>query len=352
MEIKFEKRTTLKEKPSQEQLGFGKYFTDYMFVMEHSQGKWHDARIIPYGPLPLDPASMVLHYAQETFEGLKAYRTKNNDIQLFRVEMNAQRMKNSNKRLCMPTLPEEDFIEACMALVKVEKDWVPEGVGKSLYLRPFMYATEAGVGVHASLSYQFIIIASPVASYYENGLKPVNIYVEDEYVRASPGGTGSAKCGGNYASSIIAQVKAQNYDCQQVLWLDGVERKYIEEVGTMNVMFVIDNTLYTPPLKGTILPGITRDSILHLAKDYKIPVKEERMDIDTLMQLAKENRIQEAFGCGTAAVITPIGELVYKDERVEINHHQIGTITQFLYDTLTAIQWGEKEDPYHWTRKI
>lgn len=352
MKIRFEKRETLKEKPDFSSLGFGKYFTDYMFQMDYDNGMWHDARIIPYAPILMDPASMVLHYAQETFEGLKAYKTVSGSIQLFRVEMNARRMKNSNKRLCMPLIDEEDFIEAVCELVKIEKDWIPEQFGCSLYLRPFMFASERGVGVHASKSYHFLIIASPVASYYEKGLDPVKIYVEDEYVRATPGGTGEAKCGGNYASSILAQQKARQFGCQQVLWLDGVHHRYVEEVGTMNAMFVIDNIVYTAPLLGTILPGITRDSILHILKDQHVEIKEERFSIDFLMEAAQEGRVSEAFGCGTAAIITPIGELVYKNLRIQINDNKIGPLTQLLYDQLSSIQWGKCEDKYGWTKKV
>ena len=352
MEIRFEKREVLKEKPDFEHLGFGKYFTDYMFVMNYDDHHWHDARIIPYAPIHMDPASMVLHYAQETFEGLKAYKTSQGEILLFRPEMNARRMMNSNQRLCMPLIPEKDFVEAIEALVRIEKDWIPSKKGTSLYIRPFMFASEAGVGVHASESYQFVIIASPSASYYKNGLEPVKIYVEDEYVRAVIGGTGNVKCGGNYASSIIAQSKAKKLGYDQVLWLDGIERKYVEEVGTMNVMFVIDGSVYTAPLTGSILPGVTRDSILHILKDQHIEVKEEKLDIDFLMEAAQEGRLSEAFGCGTAALITPIGELLYKDQSVIINDHKIGQITHLLYDTLSSIQWGEAEDIYGWTRRV
>ena len=352
MDIRFEKSTILKEKPDFEHLGFGKYFTDHMFVMNYDDHHWHDARIVPYAPITMDPASMVFHYAQETFEGLKAYKTEKNEILLFRPEMNAWRMMNSNQRLCMPLISENDFIEAVEALVRIEKDCIPSKKGTSLYIRPFMFANEAGVGVHASESYQFVIIASPSASYYKNGLEPVKIYVEDEYVRAVIGGTGNIKCGGNYASSIIAQSKAKQLGCDQVLWLDGIERKYVEEVGTMNVMFVIDNIVYTAPLSGSILPGITRDSILHILKDQQVEVKEEKIDIHFLMEAAHDGRLSEAFGCGTAALITPIGELLYKKQNIVINNHQIGHITRLLYDILSSIQWGESEDPYGWTRKV
>lgn len=253
MEIRVEKSEHLKVKPDESKLGFGKHFTDYMFVMDYDKGQgWHDARIVPFGPISMNPASMVLHYAQETFEGLKAYRAPDDRILLFRPEMNAKRMRNSNKRLCMAELPEEMFVEAVEAIVNHEKDWIPHLEGTSLYIRPFIFATEVAVGVHPAISYKFIIILSPVGNYYPEGVNPVKIYVEDEYVRATKGGTGFTKCGGNYASSIAAQEKAARLGYTQVLWLDGVERKYVEEVGTMNVMFKINNEIYTAPIDGTV----------------------------------------------------------------------------------------------------
>lgn len=349
MDIKFVKRDVLKEKPT-ENLGFGKYFTDYMFEMDYYNGKWQDARIVPYGPLNIDPATMVLHYAQETFEGLKAYRTKDNQIQLFRPHMNARRMINSNIRMCMPYLEEEDFVQACEELVKVEKQWVPSMENTSLYLRPFMFATESSVGVHAASNYKFVIIASPVASYYEEGLKPVKIYVETEYVRATKGGTGFAKCGGNYASSIIAQEKAKKLGYSQVLWLDGVHRKYIEEVGTMNVMFLINGEIYTAPIDGTILPGITRDSILTLLKGWGYKINETHLSIDDLVDYYHQGLLQEAFGTGTAAVISIIKELSYKDEKMIINDGEIGELANRLYNTLTGIQYGRIKDEYNWIK--
>ena len=269
MEIKIERAKTLKEKPDQNNLGFGTYFTDHMFMMDYTEGVgWHDARIVPYAPIAMDPATMVLHYAQETFEGLKAYRNPKGEITLFRPEMNARRMINSNKRICMAELPEDMFVEAVEAIVKYEQDWIPTAKDTSLYIRPFMFASEASVGVHPAKSYTFVIILSPVGSYYPEGVNPVKIWVEDEYVRAVKGGTGFTKCGGNYAASIAAQVKAESHGYTQVLWLDGVHRKYVEEVGTMNVMFLIDDTVVTAPLEGSVLPGVTRDSIIHILKDW------------------------------------------------------------------------------------
>lgn len=353
MDIKIEKAKILKEKPDQNTLGFGSYFTDHMFIMEFDEGKgWHDARIVPFGPIAMDPASMVLHYAQETFEGLKAYRAKDGRILLFRPEMNAKRFANSNIRLCMEVLPEEMFVEAIEAIVSFEKDWIPTAEGTSLYIRPFMFATQPSVGVHPSTSYTFIIILSPVGAYYPEGVNPVKIYVEDEYVRATKGGTGFTKCGGNYAGSIAAQMKAEKLGYTQVLWLDGVERKYIEEVGTMNVMFKIDNEIYTAPIDGTVLPGVTRDSCIQLLKKWGYKINEVHLSIDDLMQAAHEGRLEEAFGTGTAAVISPVGELNYKGDIVIINDFKTGSLTQSLYDTLTGIQWGDIEDTMDWTRFI
>ena len=354
MEIKIERAKTLKPKPAADAaLGFGKYYTDHMFVLDWDKDQgWHDARIVPFAPIPLDPATMVLHYAQETFEGLKACRTKDGRILLFRPEMNARRFANSNRRLCMPELSEDMFVEAVEALVSYEQDWVPAKEGTSLYIRPFMFATEAAVGVHPASSYKFVIILSPVGAYYPEGVNPVKIYVEDEYVRATKGGTGFTKCGGNYAASIAAQVKAEKLGYTQVLWLDGVERKYVEEVGTMNVMFMINDEIITAPCEGTVLPGVTRDSIIHILKSWGYQVSERHLAIDELMQAGHDGTLQEAFGTGTAAVISPIGELRYKDDEVIIHDFKTGELTQKLYDTLTGIQWGDIEDTFGWTREV
>lgn len=353
MEIKFEPAKTLKEKPNGS-LGFGKIYTDYMFEMDYDadQGGWHDARIVPYHPIELDPATMVLHYAQETFEGLKAYKTEDGRVLLFRPEKNAARFANSNDRLSMPKVPEEDFVQAVSALVEVEKDWIPTGEGESLYIRPFMFATEKSVGVHPATSYKFLIICSPVGAYYPEGVAPVKIWVEDEYVRAAPGGTGFTKCGGNYAGSLKAQEKAEESGYTQVLWLDGVNKKYVEEVGSMNVMFLIDGVVYTAPIEGTVLPGVTRDSMIQLLKDWGYEVKEEHLAVDDLMKAGREGRLQEAWGTGTAAVISPIGELCYKGEKVTVNNFETGPLTQKCYDTLTGIQWGKLEDTHNWTREV
>ena len=351
MDISITKADKLKEKPDQNNLGFGKYMTDHMFVMDWDKGiGWHDARIVPYAPIQMDPASVVLHYAQETFEGLKAYRTKEGKIQLFRPEMNARRMNRSNGRICMPEIPEEDFVEAVRKLVEVEQDWVPYEDGTSLYIRPFVFADEVALGVHMAAKYKFMIIACPVGAYYPQGINPIKILVEDELVRAVKGGTGFTKCGGNYAASILGQVKAEKMGCTQVLWLDGVHRKYVEEVGTMNIMFKIDGE--APIDNGTVLAGVTRDSMIHILKDMGYKVNETRISIDEIMKAGHEGTLEEVFGTGTAAVVSPVGELVYKDDSVVINDFKIGELTQKLYDTLTGIQWGKIEDKYNWTRQI
>jgi len=352
MDINITRAKQLKNKPDEGILGFGNYFTDHMFVMDYTEEKgWHNAQIVPYGAIPMDPASMVLHYAQETFEGLKAYRN-NDQILIFRPEMNARRMIASNERLCMATIPEDLFVEAVEAIVNYEKDWVPSLEGTSLYIRPFCFASEAGVGVHPANAYKFIIILSPVGAYYPEGVNPIKIFVEDEYVRAVVGGTGFAKCGGNYAASIAAQVKAKKMGYTQVLWLDGVHRKYVEEVGTMNVMFVIDDEIVTAPLEGSVLPGVTRDSCIQILKDWGYTISERHLAIDDLMMYAKNGQLKEAFGTGTAAVISPIGELNYKGDIEIVNNFKTGELTAKLYNELTQIQWGKKEDPYGWVRIV
>lgn len=354
MKINIERSKHLKEKPVQGQaLGFGNYFTDHMFVMDWTiEEGWKDGKIVPYGPIAMDPASMVLHYAQETFEGLKAYRSKDDQILLFRPEMNAQRFMNSNRRFCMAELPIEDFVEAISTLVAYEQDWIPKDEGTSLYIRPFMFATEAAVGVHPASSYKFVIILSPVGAYYPEGVNPIKIYVEDEYVRAVKGGTGNTKFGGNYAASIAAQEKAHKLGYTQVLWLDGIERKYVEEVGTMNAMFKVNGEIFTAPCDGTVLPGVTRDSIITILKSWGYTVREEALAIDDVMKAAHSGELEEAFGTGTAAVISPIGELNYKGDIAMINGFKTGELTQKLYDTLTGIQCGEIEDHYDWIKVV
>ena len=354
MDIRIEKTKNPKVKPTDEsKLGFGNYYTDHMFIMNYDEGQgWHDARIVPYGPIELDPAAMCLHYGQEVFEGLKAYRCADGEIRLFRPEKNMERLNLSNNRLCIPEIDEEFAVEAIKALVKVEEDWIPSADGTSLYIRPFIFATDAHVGVHPAKHLLFMIILSPVGAYYPEGLNPVKIYVETKYVRAVKGGMGFTKTGGNYAASLKAQDEASAAGYTQVLWLDGVERKYVEEVGTMNVFFVLDGEVVTPDLQGSILGGITRMSCLEILRSWGLNVSERRISIDEIAQAYDEGRLLEAFGSGTAAVISPIGELKWGDKVMTLNNGEIGEISQKIYDTLTGIQWGKIEGPEGWSVKI
>ena len=353
MEITIQRTTAPKQKPDENHLIFGHEFTDHMFVMDWDKDiGWHDARIVPYGPLELSPASNCLHYSQETFEGLKAYRTADGHIQLFRPQENFKRLNNSNDRLSMPRIDEDFALEALKMLVELDKDWVPYGDGRSLYIRPFMIATEPNLGAHSSTQYKFLIILSPVGAYYASGLNPVNIYVETNYVRAVRGGTGFAKTGGNYAASMKAQDEAAEVGFSQVLWLDGVERKYIEEVGAMNVFFVIDGEIVTPSLQGSILPGITRKSVIEILKHWGYPVSERRLSVEELVKAYDEGRFTEMFGSGTAAVISPVGLLRYGDKDMVLSGGKIGELSQKLYDELTGIQWGKRPDPLGWIVKV
>ena len=353
MQIRIEKTSQPKSKPEESSLGFGKIFTDHMFLMDYDpeQG-WHDARIVPFGNLSLHPASTVLHYGSEIFEGLKAYRRADGKVQLFRPWENLRRMNNSAERLCLPQIPEEDGLEILKTFVSLEKDWTPHNPGTSLYLRPFMFGNDETLGVHAVHHATFVLIASPVGSYYKEGINPVKIMIEDEDVRAVRGGTGYAKCGGNYAASNRAGQRAEEKGYSQVLWLDGVERKYIEEVGAMNVMFMIDGVIVTPKLTGSILPGITRKSCIEVLKDEGYAVEERLLSVEELGNALQSGILQEAWGCGTAAVVSPIGELCYKGEKYVINQGKIGPVTQHLYDTLTGIQWGRLPDTRGWTCPI
>lgn len=350
-EIKLIKTTSPKAKPSDEtQLGFGKCFTDHMFLMDYTQGKgWHDPRIVPYGPLSLDPSCSVFHYGQEVFEGMKAYKTADGSIQLFRPEENFKRLNRSNERLCIPEIDVDFCVEAVKELIRVDRDWIPSAEGTSLYVRPFIIGCEPVLGVHPANNYLFVIILSPSGSYYANGMAPVKIFVESQYVRAVRGGIGYAKTGGNYAASLKAQQDAAGYS--QVLWLDGVERKYIEEVGAMNVFFVIGDEIVTPELQGSILPGITRKSCIEILKDWGYTVHERRLSIDEVREAARSGQLKEMFGTGTAAVISPVGELKYQDEIIRIGDG-IGELTQKLYDELTGIQLSKREDRFGWIQKI
>jgi len=343
-------------KPDMSQLGFGQYFTDHMFLLDYDRARgWHDPRVVPYGPLSLDPASMVLHYGQEVFEGLKAYRADDGRVLLFRPLENIRRLNRSDERLCIASIApidEQLFLEGLKTLIRLDIDWIPNLPDTSLYIRPFVIATDPYLGVRASNTYQFVIILSPVGAYYPEGLDPVRILIETEDVRAVKGGTGQAKCGGNYAATIRAQDRAKVKGYTQVLWLDGVHRRYIEEVGTMNVFLVIDGTVVTPPLEGSILPGITRDSVIRLLKSWGIPVEERVIAIDELTAAAQNGRLDEAFGSGTAAVISPIGEFNVDDTLIPVNNGQIGPLAQRLYDELTGIQWGRIPDPFGWVMEV
>ncbi len=353
MEIKITRAAALKEKPDSSKLVFGKAMTDHMLIIDYDAGQgWHDARIIPYGPLQIDPAAKVLHYAEEIFEGLKAYRTADGSIQLFRVRDNIDRMNKSADRLCLPQIPEELAVSAIKKLVEVEQDWVPHEKDTSLYIRPFMIGLDAALGVHSSHHVQFIVVVCPVGAYYPEGLNPVKIYIENEDVRAVKGGTGMAKTGGNYAASLRAGNRAEERGYSQVLWLDGVHRKYIEEVGAMNVMFKVAGKILTPDLNGSVLDGITRRSCIQLLKDWGYEVEERRISAEELFDAAESGALEEAWGTGTAAVVSPIGELAMDGRKVTVSGGKIGEITQKLYDELTSIQWGRTADPHGWITKL
>lgn len=354
MEIKFLEMKELKQKPQDESnLGFGTLFSDYMFIMRYTEGQgWHDAEIKKYEDFKVSPAATVFHYGQEVFEGLKAYRQVNGDIALFRAKDNFKRLNDSAKRLAMPPIDEDFAHKALKELVKIEQDWVPHEKGTSLYIRPNYMGVDPFIGVRAAKEYVFYIMMGPVGAYYANGLQPVSILIEKEYVRAAKGGMGFAKTGGNYAASLIAGVEAHEKGCDQVLWLDAEERKYVEEVGSMNMMFVIDGKLVTPDLDGSILPGITRASVMEIARDMGITVEERRISIDEVMQTAKSGAMSEAFGTGTAAVVSPVGTFVYGDEKVTVAGGKMGKLALEFYDILTGIQYGEIKDKFGWTEKI
>ncbi|MEG2744640.1 MAG: branched-chain amino acid aminotransferase [Oscillospiraceae bacterium] len=351
--IRIEKAPVLKEKPSSEGLPFGTIFTDHMFLMNYDEGRgWHDARVVPFGNLELSPAAMVFHYAQEIFEGMKAYRGENGEILLFRPDENIKRMNSSAARLCIPQIPEDIFLEALKTLVELDRDWIPTEPNTSLYIRPFAIATDEHLGVHASKSYLFAIITCPVGSYYAEGLNPVRIMIENSDVRAVRGGTGYTKCGGNYAASLRAGTRAEEQGFSQVLWLDGVTRRNIEEVGSMNVMFKINGKIVTPALTGSVLPGITRKSCIELLTDWGYEVEEREFSVDELVKAAEDGSLEEAWGTGTAAVVSPIGSISFEGTEHEIDGFKIGALTQKLYDTITGIQSGKSQDPRAWALKV
>lgn len=342
-----------KEKPASDKLGFGVHFTDHMFTMDYTEGKgWHDPQIVPYSPLTLDPAAMVFHYGQAVFEGLKAYRNQEGKVLLFRPDQNFKRMNRSLERMSMPLIDEEFMVEALKQLVAEDKEWIPTESGQSLYIRPFVIATEPCFGVRASYTYKLVIVLSPVGAYYAGGMKPVKIYVENNYVRAVRGGTGNAKVAGNYAGSLKAQVEAKEKGYEQVLWLDGVENKYIEEVGSMNVFFKVKGEVWSPALNGSILEGITRDSTIQLLKDWGIPVVEKRISMEDLHTAYVNGELEEAFGTGTAAVISPVGDLNWNGHQMIINGEKTGELTTRLYDEMTGIQYGEREDKFGWSVEV
>ncbi len=347
-------RKQLKDKPKFDNtLGFGKYFTDYMFTMKYTAEKgWHDGKIEPNEPVKFDLATTIFHYAQGIFEGMKAFKQPDGKIAVFRPEENWARMNRSAKRMCIPEFPEDIVEEGLEELLKLEKDWIPEAPGTALYIRPTIVATRIMLGVHASTEYLFFIILSPVGSYYAHGLEPTKLLVEDFYVRSAIGGTGEAKCLGNYAASMKAGEEAEKKGFDQVLWLDAQEKKYVEEVGSMNMFFVIDGEVVTPALVGSILPGITRKSCLHVLRDKGYKVSERRISIDEVVNAAQNGKLDEAFGTGTAAVISPVGMIRYKGKDYQINGGKMGDITRMLYDTITGIQYGKIADPYGWKKVI
>ena len=338
--------------------GFGKHFTDHMVTIDWTEEKgWHDAQVRPYGPMTMEPASNVFHYGQAIFEGIKAYRQPDDSIATFRPDHNAQRFINSAERLAMPELPKEEFIESLRQLVEVDKDWVPEAGGEAaLYLRPFMISTEVSLGVHPAKSYRYVLIASPAGSYFSGGIKPVSVWLSTDYVRAAPGGTGAAKFAGNYAGSLLAQAQADEKGCDQVVWLDAIERRYIEEMGGMNLMFVYGSgenvEIVTPALSGSLLPGITRESLLQVAQDLGYKVTERRITAEEWQRDAESGAMSEAFACGTAAVITPVGHVLGDSADFQVNGNEAGEITMTLREHLTGIQRGAVEDTHGWLHTL
>ena len=351
--IRITKARTLKPHPKDSELTFGTVFTDHMFRMDYKEGKgWFDPRVEPYAAFPMDPASAVLHYAQAIFEGLKAFRGVDGKVRLFRPQKHVERLNNSARRMCIPPLDAETALRSIVTLVGVEKAWVPRSLGTSLYVRPTIIATEPFLGVRPAHSYLYFVILSPVGAYYPEGMNPVKILVVDKYVRAVEGGVGAAKTGANYAASLLPAEEAKHAGFTQVLYLDGVHRKYIDEVGTMNIMVKIQDEVITPPLTGTILPGVTRDSALTLMREWDLKVSERQISIDEVALAHKQGTLQEVWGTGTAAVISPVGELVYKGEKMVINKGEIGPLTQKLFDAIVAVQYAQAPDPHGWTVEV
>lgn len=353
MEIKIQKTTAPKAKPTDEtKLGFGHIFTDHMFVMNYDNGEWHDARIQPYAPFSLEPSCSVFHYGQAVFEGTKAYKNKKGEIRLFRPKDNLLRMNDSSDRICIPKIDVDFVLEALKKLVLLDESWIPTDEGTSLYIRPSVIATENALGVHAAKSYIFFIILSPSGSYYVHGLEPVKLFVEESYVRAARGGTGHHKVVGNYAASLKAGEKAAALGYDQVMWLDAKEHKYVEEVGSMNIFFVFDGVVKTPALLGSILPGITRRSVIELLKDEGYKVEECEIPVKDVVDGARNGKLQEVFGTGTAAVISPVGDFGYKGEDFVVGGGEMGRVSRHVYDELTGIQTGRVDDRFHWVVKL
>ena len=348
--IRITRAATRKPRPRDSELGFGAVFTDHMFVMDFQEEKgWYDPRVEPYGPLSLDPATAILHYGQALFEGLKAFRGREGTVRLFRPQKHVERLNHTARRMCIPALDPEMVLKSWLTLVDVDRDWVPSAVGTSLYIRPTIIASEPFLGVRPAKQYLYYVILSPVGAYYPEGINPVKIKVIDDHVRAVPGGVGEAKTGANYAASLYAAEAAKREGFTQVLWLDGVHRTYIEEVGTMNLMLKIGDEVITPPLSGTILAGVTRDSALALMREWGLPVAERPVSIDEVREAARRGTLREVWGTGTAAVISPVGELAYRGERIVVNGGRIGELTRRLYDAIVSIQYGAVPDTRGWT---
>jgi branched-chain amino acid aminotransferase len=351
--IRIAKTTAPRPKPKDADLNFGEIFTDHMFLADFEEEKgWYDPRVEPYGPLSLDPAAAVLHYAQAIFDGLKAFRGVDGKVRLFRPQKHVERVNHSARRMCIPQLDPELALQSIVTLVRLDREWVPHTVGTSLYIRPVIIATEPFLGVRPARRYLYYVMQSPVGAYYPEGMAPVRILTVDKYVRAAEGGVGAAKTPGNYAASLYASEEAKHAGYTQVLWLDGVHRKFLDEVGTMNIMLRIGDEVVTPPLAGTILPGVTRDSVLHLLRRWGIPVSERPISIDDVVHAHRRGALKEVWGTGTAAVISPVGELAYKEHRMIINDGRIGSLTQRLYDAIVGIQYGQAPDLDGWTLEV
>ncbi len=353
VEITYKITETLKKHPEGSALGFGTFFTDHMFNMDYNpQDGWHNPRIEPYGPIAMEPSTMVLHYGQAIFEGLKAYRTDSGEIQLFRPKDNLHRLNTSGHRLCIPAFDEEFVLHALLQLLKIDKDWVPSAPGTSLYIRPTIIATDPYIGLRSSNTYRLFIILSPVGAYYPEGFNPVKIWVTKEYVRAVRGGVGQAKTAGNYAASLYATSLAYKEGYTQVLWLDGVEQKYIEEVGTMNIFFCIGDELITPELNRSILAGVTRDSVIKLAKSWNVKVVERQLSIDEVFAAHEKGLLKEVFGSGTAAIISPVGKIKFEGKEITVGDGNVGPFSAKLFKDLMDIQYGKTDDLFHWTMPV